>query len=297
MALTDEDLREAASHRGLKLVKSRRRKPGVGDYGLFGLTDAAGKPLFGMDGDGLTATPEQIIDFLRKGEVSTWAASAKSVPDRPKSAKPDKPASNDEDVPSAIRPRQVRSGGRRHSAPSKTLDEAKSAARADPGGDKPTDRARLAPKTRKAPAPAPEPEPKLVVRQARPQDAASLHRLLSPLGADVNAASLERTISRAATRKEPFLVAEQGALIGCIAWHIIPDPLRGDTARITIIFVNEDARRRGVGRALYDAALAEMRRRKVVAIEAMSEIEVRNANGFYRAMGLKQASYLFVAEL
>jgi N-acetylglutamate synthase-like GNAT family acetyltransferase len=249
-----------------------------------------------MDGDGLTATPEQIIDFLRKGEVSTWAASAKSVPDRPKSSKPDKPASTDEDVPSAIRPRTVRSGGRWHAAPSNTLDEAKPVAREDSGGDKPSRHARPAQKT-KAPEPDPEQEAELVVRQARPQDAASLHHLLSPLGADVNAASLKRAISSAATRKEPFLMAEQGALVGCLAWHIIPDPLRGDTARITIIFVDEDARRRGVGRALYDAANAEMRRRKIVAIEAMSEIEVRNANGFYRAMGLKQASYRFVAEL
>jgi hypothetical protein len=35
---------------------------------------------------------------------------------------------------------------------------------------------------------------------------------------------------------------------------------------------------------------------KVHSIEAMSDIEVRNANAFYRALGMKQASYRFTAD-
>jgi hypothetical protein len=73
---TDSDqLREAARHRGLKLVKSRRRTPGVGDYGRFGLTDQQGKALFGFGKDGLTATAEDIAAFLRGQAATAWGAS------------------------------------------------------------------------------------------------------------------------------------------------------------------------------------------------------------------------------
>jgi len=49
--------------------------------------------------------------------------------------------------------------------------------------------------------------------------------------------------------------------------------------------------------ALYDAAVTEFRKRKVGAVEAMSDIEVRDANGFYRRLDLEQASYRFVVDL
>ena len=64
---TDQKLRDMAEHRGLKLVKSRRRKPGVGDYGKFGLIDAAGKPLLGIGAQGLEASAQDIEAYLRAG--------------------------------------------------------------------------------------------------------------------------------------------------------------------------------------------------------------------------------------
>ena len=82
MASEAEDaLRESARHRGLKLVKSRRRKPG-GDFGKFGLTDAAGKKLFGFGTDGLTASAEEIQAYLRAGMRSDWQEAAKGLPKR-----------------------------------------------------------------------------------------------------------------------------------------------------------------------------------------------------------------------
>ena len=76
-----DQLAESARNRGLKLVRSRVRTPGKGDYGKVGLTDAGGKPLFGMTGKTLTATPDEVQAHLRKLEVGDWGASL-SVADK-----------------------------------------------------------------------------------------------------------------------------------------------------------------------------------------------------------------------
>ena len=55
----DEALRAMALHRGLKLRKSRRRKPG-GDFGLYGFEDAGGEAVLGIGEKGLEATGAEI---------------------------------------------------------------------------------------------------------------------------------------------------------------------------------------------------------------------------------------------
>jgi len=80
---TTEKLREMAAHRGLKLVSSRRRKPG-GDFGKYGLHDAAGEPVFGIGDDGLQASDEEIEDYLRGAASNAWSKSAGSVKARRK---------------------------------------------------------------------------------------------------------------------------------------------------------------------------------------------------------------------
>ncbi|UYY58301.1 cupin domain-containing protein [Sphingomonas sp. S2-65] len=71
----DQKLREMAAHRGLKLVRSRRRKEG-GDYGLFGLQDAEGKPVLGIKGKVLSATYEEVEGYLRGQLHADWTRSA-----------------------------------------------------------------------------------------------------------------------------------------------------------------------------------------------------------------------------
>ena len=57
MSAADDALRDMAENRGCKLVRSRVRTPGRGDYGKFGLKDAkTGKEVFGFGKKGLTAT-------------------------------------------------------------------------------------------------------------------------------------------------------------------------------------------------------------------------------------------------
>lgn len=75
----DKMLREMAANRGLRLVRSRRRKPG-GDYGRYGLKDAAtGKEAFGFGANGLTASAEEIEAHLRDFMVADWKTSLKQA--------------------------------------------------------------------------------------------------------------------------------------------------------------------------------------------------------------------------
>src|SRR5688500_12503569 len=75
----DERLREAAANRGLKLVKSRIRTPGKGDYGRYGLTDAGGGKLLGFGKSGLTATAGEIEDYLHQGVLADWKTSLRAA--------------------------------------------------------------------------------------------------------------------------------------------------------------------------------------------------------------------------
>ena len=68
-------LAESARNRGLKLVRSRVRTPGKRRFGKVGLTDAKGKPLFGMDAKGPTASPDEVEDYLRNLDAKDWGAS------------------------------------------------------------------------------------------------------------------------------------------------------------------------------------------------------------------------------
>jgi ribosomal protein S18 acetylase RimI-like enzyme len=87
--MTDDDLRELAENRGCKLVKSRVRTPGRGDYGHFGLKDAkTGREVFGFGKRGLTGAPEEIEGFLRGNAAATWKSSVGSARRAPRPAKP-----------------------------------------------------------------------------------------------------------------------------------------------------------------------------------------------------------------
>ena len=88
-------LAESARNRGLKLVRSRVRTPGKRRFGKVGLTDASGKPLFGMDEKGPTASPDQVEDYLRNLDAKDWGASL-NVAVMPRRKKRREPANDGE---------------------------------------------------------------------------------------------------------------------------------------------------------------------------------------------------------
>lgn len=233
----DDRLREAAANRGLKLVKSRVRTPGKGDYGRFGLTDPAGKKLLGFGKSGLTATAADIEDYLHKGAEADWKSSLRAA------------------------------GGK-----------AKARAR------------------KPAPPPEPEPEPPLAIRPARPADAAAIAALLA--GTRFAATEAEIAARLPGLKKEPPLVAERGAVIGFLTWHVTPVLHRPTpVGRITMMEVAEKERRRGVGRALVEAALGRLRAKGCGLVEVTSNADLSGAHAFYRKLGFERTSYRFAKRL
>ena len=100
--MSDEALRELAENRGCKLVRSRVRTPGRGDYGRFGLKDAkTGRQVFGFGGKGLTASAAEIEDFLRGNAAATWKSSVGGARRAAPKAKP-KPAPQPKPVPKLV---------------------------------------------------------------------------------------------------------------------------------------------------------------------------------------------------
>lgn len=232
----DERLSEAAANRGLKLVKSRIRTPGKGDYGRYGLTGSAGARLLGFGKSGLTATAEEIEAYLHQGAAADWKSSLRAA------------------------------------------------------GAKPPAR------SRKRPAPEPEPEPpSLAVRPARAADAEAIAGLIAGLGFAVTGKEIA---GRLGALKKETLVAVRGEVIGVLTWHVTPVLHRPNpVGRITMMAVAEAERRRGVGRALVDAAFAQLRAKGCGLVEVTSNVDLSGAHLFYRELGFERTSYRFAKPL
>jgi ribosomal protein S18 acetylase RimI-like enzyme len=248
----DDRLRDAAANRGLKLVRSRVRTPGKGDYGRYGLTDAGGARLLGFGKSGLTATAEEIEDYLHKGVAAEWQSSLRA-------------------------------------AGAKAPPRPKKRAAADPESRVPE------------PGPEPEPEPEpppLSIRSARPTDSAAIAALVASLGFDSAPRDIEGRLAALKKGRETPLVAEQGEVVGVLAWHVTPVLHRArPVGRITMMVVADGERRRGVGRALVEAACGQLRAKGCGLIEVTSNVDLSGAHGFYRRLGFERTSYRFVMAL
>lgn len=267
-----EALRDMASNRGCRLVRSRRRKPGA-DFGRFGLADLkSGKEVFGFGGKGLEATPEEIESFLRGSTASTWKKSLAAAG----KGKAAKAAAN----PKSKAAPEPSSGPKRRAA-----------ARREPPPDRPKPEATSWPKA----APTPTEPPPLRIRRADSVDGEALVPLLAELGYEVTADELSDRIAILSRMGEPVLVAKLGDdLVGCLTWHVMPVLHRPKpVGRITMLVVTAKARRKRVGRALVEAAEARLRQRGCGLIEVTSNVKLRPAHAFYEHLGFERTSYRF----
>jgi len=279
-------LRAMAEHRGMKLVRSRKRTPGVGDYGKYGLTDASGKPLLGIGEAGLTASAKEVEQYLRGGALSSWKLSAETTPDaKPLKKKKIAVADPGEDQ-SPIRRRTASAHPGRAKVPK--VPARKEAL--------PQDRpAPAKPALHIVPKEPPPPKKSLVVRPAKTDDAAPVAKLMGRLaGSKADKARIAANMELLRKSRGQLLVAEQGAVIGCCAWAVVPTIQSGPIGRITLLLVDKPERRSGVGTALLSAAEGAIAKAGCREIEAMSDIMVNNAHNFFRSLKFEQKSYRFV---
>jgi ribosomal protein S18 acetylase RimI-like enzyme len=288
---TADALRDMALHRGLKLVRSRRRKPGAGDFGKFGLTDATGKALLGIGKDGLTASAADIENFLRAGATSTWQQSAKITPARKaeKSTRESRDAKGAK-LSSARRDRE-RSGQKNATTPLAKSDEGRSENRVRKSIPRKAAKADL----QSLALPAPEPKPELTIRSATSADAGGIAALLKQLPGvaadDAQIAAMLATLRKAGAGVS---IAQVGDIVGCIGWALLPTLQHGLIGRVTVLLVHGRYRRRGIGSQLLDQAETAMRHKGCAVIEAMSDIDLKNSHGFFRSAGFEQKSYRFI---
>jgi N-acetylglutamate synthase-like GNAT family acetyltransferase len=286
---TDEQLRAMALHRGFKLIRSRKRTPGVGDFGKFGLTDMAGKPVLGIDDTGLSASGQEIEDYLRGSALSTWKLSAETTPAAKAPKKKLPVVEPDPDEGPIRRKAKAVLPKARAAAPARRREDVSEKKRQPP----------QRPALRLVPKPAPEPPPPLNLRPARAADAPALSSLLGELAGPLEAsARIADNIERLRKAKgSGLLVAERDEIIGCCGWTAVPTLQHGSLGRITLLLVRKDHRRDGVGSDLLAAAELALAKAGCAEVEAMSDIMVANAHNFFRSRGFEQKSYRFVRKL
>ncbi|MGB3847589.1 MAG: GNAT family N-acetyltransferase [Sphingopyxis sp.] len=273
---TGDELRAIAEHRGMKLVRSRKRTPGVGDYGKFGLTDAAGKPLLGIGKQGLTASAAEIADYLRGGAADSWKLSAEREP----AAKPAKKAAKAAVPIEEQSPIRRRGKARTSPPPARRRQDPPPPPKAKP--------------VLRIVKPDALPEPELGLRRATAKDRKALGRLLTELADPPRRISLDANLDAIDKANAGLLVAEAGGLVGCCAWAIVPTLQHGLVGRVTLLLVDGDHRRRGIGTALLTAAETALAKAGCGTIEVMSDIMINNAHNFLRTLKYEQKSYRFV---
>jgi ribosomal protein S18 acetylase RimI-like enzyme len=102
-----------------------------------------------------------------------------------------------------------------------------------------------------------------------------------------------RNLKAALKEDAGVAIAELGVIVGCCAWAVMPTIQHGLVGRLTLLLVAGDYRHRGIATGLLEAAEAALRRAGCARLEAMSDIEVRNAHNFFRTLKFEQTSYRF----
>jgi GNAT superfamily N-acetyltransferase len=257
-------LAETARNRGLKLVRSRVRKPGKRRFGKVGLTDSKGKAVFGMDAKGPSAKPEDVEHYLRNLGAKDWGASldVAVLPRRRKTKKPDRP-------------------------PREPANDSEPTPRRAPPGPKPE------------PKPAPKPEPTPVVRDARPLDVERLVELIEELGHEIDGKAVRRNLAALKKSGETPLVATlDKRVVGlCGVGHRTVIHRPAPLGRITALVVAREAQGHGIGRMLVEAAEARLKTAGCQIVEVTSNDRRASAHAFYRHLGYERTSMRFMKTL
>jgi GNAT superfamily N-acetyltransferase len=255
-----DQLADSARNRGLKLVRSRVRKPGKRGFGKVGLTDASGKAVFGMEGKEPTGTPDEVELYLRNLGAKDWGASL--------------------DI--AVLPR-----GKKRAT--------KKAMPAPANDSEP----RPKPQPKPKPPPEPEPPPRPKLRSAKPADATVIAELIHFLGHEIDEKSVRKNIAKLAKAGEPPLVATIGKqIVGLCGVHRMVTVHRpAPVGRISALVVARDAQYLGIGRMLVEAAEQFLKKAGCQLVEVTSNDRRTAAHAFYRHLGYERSSIRFFKKL
>lgn len=251
-------LAEAARNRGLKLVRSRVRTPGKRHFGMVGLTDGSGKPVFGIGAEGPTGKPEDAEAYLRNLNTNDWGASLDvAAPQRKRTGKAPrekKPAANDESAPTPSKPKP----------PTRPKPALKPFVR----DARPADAGTLV---------------ELMKLLGHEVDTAGVRRRLAALAKQ----GLPQLV--AAVGKD---------VVGLVGTHAMTAIHRGQpVGRITILIVSEAHREKGIGRLLVEAAEDQLKRFGCGLVEITSNDRLTAAHAFYRHLGYERTSLRFCKAL
>ena len=258
-----DELAESARNRGLKLIRSRVRSPSKRRFGKVGLTDAKGRPIFGIDEKGPVGKPEDVEDFLRNLGAKDWGASldVAVLPRKRKPTRVSRQAANDRDPEPEPKVKT-----KRVAAP---------------------------------PPPPPKPKPPKI-REAKPADSARLVEMIrGDLGHEVSEKEVRKNLAALKKAGETPLVATlDKKVVGMIGLHRMVTVHRpAPVGRIPALVVAKEAQGHGLGRMLVDAAEQWCRKKGCQIIEVTSNDRRAQAHAFYRHMGYERTSIRFFKKL
>ncbi len=136
-------------------------------------------------------------------------------------------------------------------------------------------------------------------RVATPADAAAISSLLLEFNQEVlSPEDLGQRIEQAQGLETVFLGELDGRMAGLLVLRTAPTLASAqDWAEITELYVQPTSRRRGVGRALVDAALAYARHRGCTEVHLLVDPQNTPALSFYQVVGFHQDSWEMVQKL
>ena len=133
----------------------------------------------------------------------------------------------------------------------------------------------------------------LVVRIGVVADAPSISNLLHEFnGEALSPPALVERMQEVRDLEAAFLAELDGAAVGLLVLRIVPT-LSGpqDWAEITEMYVRPNFRRRGVGRALIEAAIKHARRHGCIEVHLLVDPANRTGLSFYEAVGFGRDSW------
>jgi len=256
-----DELAETARNRGLKLVRSRVRTASKRRFGRVGLTDKAGKAVFGMDAKGPAAKPEDVQDYLRNLGAKDWGASldVAVLPRKRKPTRVQRSAANDLE-PEAEKPKNepAPKAKRKHGPPFRRK-----------------------------------------LRDAKPSDAARIVELIAELEHEIDEKSVSKNLRKLKKAGElPLVATIDKKVVGLIGRHLMVTVHRpAPVGRIPVLVVASEARGQNIGRMLVDAVEQWCRDQGCKLIEVTSNDRRAAAHSFYRHLGYERTSIRFFKKL